>query len=205
MQLCIVLPHSGQRTSPSNVQQSRSIPVISIGMRAPSVDCRGLWNIFRIVSINDTVFLMDPVFSENRRARFDYEILETFEAGLVLNGSEVKSIKTGKANIAGSFAVIRGNEAFLLGADIPPYQPKNTPAGYDPTRTRKLLLTAKEIKYLAGKARADKLTLVPLKLYNKRGLVKLELALARGKKKSDKRETIKKREVKREIERTLKR
>ena len=145
------------------------------------------------------------IYAENRKARFDYEILETFEAGIELTGIEVKSIRSGKANIAGSFAILRGGEAYLVGSDIPPYQTNNTPQDYDPNRTRKLLLNRSEINYLAGKVNSEKLTLVPLKLYNKKGLIKIELALTRGKKKSDKRETIKKRETKREIARTLKR
>lgn len=143
------------------------------------------------------------IYSENRRARFDYEFLETFDAGIELSGHEVKSIKSGKANIAGSFVVVRGGEAFLLGASVPPYQPNNLPPGYDADRTRKLLLKKEEIARLAGAGNAERLTIVPLKLYNKHGLVKLELALARSKKKADKRQAIKKREVKREIRRTL--
>lgn len=143
-------------------------------------------------------------YAENRKARFDYEIIETFEAGIELKGFEVKAIKSGRANIAGCFAVIRNGELFLLNADIPPYQPNNTPEGYDPKRTRKLLVKREEVGYLAGKLKSENLTLVPLKLYNKRGLVKVEIALARGKKKGDKREAIRKRETKREIERTLK-
>lgn len=144
------------------------------------------------------------IYSENRRARFDYEFLETFDAGIELLGLEVKSVRSGKASIAGSFVVIRGGEAFLLGADIPPYQPNNLPPGYEADRTRKLLLKKEEIARLAGAGNAERLTIVPLKLYNKHGLVKLELALARSKKKADKRQAIKKREVKREIRRTLK-
>ena len=143
------------------------------------------------------------IFAENRRAYFDYEILETYEAGIELSGLEVKSIKSGKAIIAGAFAIIRGSELFLVNADIPPYQMNNTPKEYDPTQTRKLLLRRSEIHSLIGKMQ-DKLTLVAIKLYNENGLVKLLVGLARGKKKADKREAIKKRETKREIERTLK-
>jgi len=145
------------------------------------------------------------IFAENRRAKFDYEILETFEAGIELKGFEVKAIKSGRANIAGTFAILRGGEVWLVNVDIPPYQVLNTPKEYDPTRTRKLLLNKKEIKYLTEKIRSENLTIVPLKLYNKNNLVKVMLGLARGKKKSDKREAIKKRETKREIGRTLKR
>lgn len=147
---------------------------------------------------------MAEAYAENRKARFDYQIIETFEAGIELKGFEVKAVKSGRANIAGCFAIIRGGELFLLNADIPPYQPNNTPKEYDPKRTRKLLVKKEEVGYLAGKLKSENLTLVPLRLYNKRGLVKVEIALARGKKKGDKREAIKKREAKREIERTLK-
>ena len=142
--------------------------------------------------------------AENKQSRFDYEILEKFEAGLVLAGYEVKSIKTGHISLRGSFVVIKNEEPWLLNAHIPPYQPKNTPEDYSPSRSRKLLLTRKEIKYLIGKSKEKGLTLVPLRVYTKRGKIKLEFGIGKGRKKIDKRELIKKREVKREIERTLK-
>jgi SsrA-binding protein len=145
------------------------------------------------------------VLAENRRARFDYEILETFEAGLELKGHEVKAIKAGRASLAGAHVVIRGNEAYLLNTEIAPYQALNTPKDHDPRRNRKLLIKKSEIKYLIGKNQTERLTTVPIKLYNKGGLVKVMIALVRSKKKHDKRETIKKRDAKREIERTLKR
>lgn len=145
-----------------------------------------------------------PTLSENKKAYFNYEILETFEAGIELKGYEVKSAKSGRAHIAGAFATIKDNQIWLTNADIPPYQPKNTPADYDPTRSRRLLLKRSEIKYLIGKMQAERLTLVPLKLYTKGGRIKIELALARGKRKYEKREVIKKRETQREIRRTLK-
>lgn len=144
------------------------------------------------------------VFTVNRRATFDYEILETYEAGIELLGFEVKSIKAGRANLAGAFVVIKNNEAVLLSADIPPYQAKNTPAGYDPIRSRKLLLHKSEIKELVGKSAQKGLTLVPLRVYNKGPRVKLEFGLARHKKKYDKREKIREREDKRKINRALK-
>ena len=144
------------------------------------------------------------VLTENRRARFDYEILETYEAGIELYGFEVKSIKTGRGNLTGSFAVIKNNEVFLLNANVPPYQPKNAPGDYDPQRTRRLLLKKSEIKELFGKTTQKGLTIVPLKAYTKRGKIKILLGLARSKKKADKREIIKRRETQREIERTLK-
>lgn len=142
--------------------------------------------------------------SENRRASFDYEILETYEAGVELYGFEVKAIKTGRGNLTGSFAVIKNNEAFLLNANIPPYQPKNAPKDYDPLRSRKLLLKKSEIRELLGKTSQSGLTLVPLKIYLKRGMIKILLGLARHKKKGDKRETIKKRETQRDIGRAIK-
>ncbi|MBI4919725.1 SsrA-binding protein SmpB [Candidatus Azambacteria bacterium] len=144
------------------------------------------------------------IFAENRKAHFDYEILETFEAGLVLSGAEVKSIKNGRMNIAGSYVNFHNGELFLTGAFIAPYQPKNQPADYDPNRSRKLLLRKKEIAYLTGKVKVKGLTLTPLKVYNKGRKIKLEFAVARGKKRYDKRSVISKREAARKIERELK-
>lgn len=144
------------------------------------------------------------IYASNDKARFDYEILETFEAGLVLKGYEVKAIKNGKASIRGAYVKIFANEAWLLGANVSPYQPGNVPPDYDQQRNRKLLLKRSELKYLVGKSQEKGLTLVPLKLYNKNGLVKLEIGIGRGKKKHDKREKIIKREVQRKIARTLK-
>ena len=143
--------------------------------------------------------------TQNKKVYFDYEILETFEAGIELFGFEVKSIRAGNAHLEGGRVLIRGTEAFLVGVTIPPYQPGNTPADYEPDRTRKLLLHKKEISHLAGKQGEPRLTLVPIKLYNKGPRVKLSFGVARGKKKSDKRQIIKKRESERNIERILKR
>lgn len=134
----------------------------------------------------------------NKRAAFDYEFFEKFQAGIAFTGHEAKSAKMGRINISGAHAIIRGNEAFLIGAEISPFQPKNAPADYEAGRTRKLLLKKEEIKYLLGKTQSG-LTLIPLKIYTERGLVKVELGLGRGRKKHDKREIIKKREAKREI------
>ena len=132
--------------------------------------------------------------AENRRARFDYEIIETFEAGIVLEGSEVKSLRTGKASIADSYASNEGGELFLINGYIPEY----TQAGrfnHDTRRPRKLLMHAREIKRLIGSIQREGLTLVPLKLYfNDRGIAKLQLALGRGKKLHDKRQTQKDRD-----------
>lgn len=143
-------------------------------------------------------------YTDNRRARFDFEFLDTFEAGLVLFGHEVKSIRAGKAKLDGSYVVVRGGEAYLVGASIAPFQPVNTPKEYDPERPRKLLLNKKELARLSRETETARLTAVPIKLYNKSGKIKLEIALARGKKKADKRENIKERDTKRDIERTLK-
>lgn len=140
----------------------------------------------------------------NKKAYFDYEILEKFEAGIALLGMEVKSLKMNKANIVGAYVVIKHHEAFLLNASISPYQPQNTSPDYDPQRTRKLLLQTKEIDYLFGKIKQQGLTLIPLKVYNKNGLIKVEIALVKGKKKFDKREVVKKREIKKRIERIKK-
>ena len=144
------------------------------------------------------------IFSENQKAYFNYEILEKIEAGIALIGQEVKSIKMGKISLAGAYVVLRNNEAFLVGSKIPPYQPKNAPADYNTERPRKLLLKKSEIKYLIGKTKQKGLTLAPLKVYTKDGKIKLEFGIAKGKKKFDKRELIKKRDVEREIRRTLK-
>lgn len=144
------------------------------------------------------------VYSTNEKARFNYEISEMLEAGMVLTGQEVKSVRRGSASIRGAYVKILGNEAWLLSATIPPYQAGNAPSDYDSQRSRKLLLKKSELKYLIGKAQERGLTLIPIKLYNKNGLIKLEIGIGRGKKKSDKREKIAKREVERKIERALK-
>lgn len=141
--------------------------------------------------------------AHNKKAYFDYEILETFNAGISLKGFEVKAVKSGKINIAGTFVLIRDNQAYLLNADIPPYQPKNTPLNYDSKRTRSLLLHKKELARLMGLTQQKGLTLIPLRVYIVRNLVKLEFGLARGKRKFEKRETTKKRETEREIRRHL--
>lgn len=142
---------------------------------------------------------------ENKKIYFDYEILETLEAGLQLRGWEVKSLKNKNGSLLGGRVIIRGNEAFLVGVNIFPYQPNNQPDNYEEQRTIKLLITKKEINYLEGKSKEKRLTIMPLKLYTKAGKVKLEIALVRGKKKFEKREKIKKRETDRNIERLLKR
>ena len=145
------------------------------------------------------------VLAENKKAYYNYEILEKFEAGISLIGQEVKSIKSGKVSLTGSYVVLKGEEVYLIGATIPPYQPKNAPADYNSERSRKLLLKKTEIKSLIGKAKQKGLTLVPLKLYTKNGKIKVEFAVAKGKRKADKREQIKKREFERQKEKLLKR
>lgn len=144
------------------------------------------------------------VLSENRKANFTYHILEKFQAGLSLLGPEVKSARLGRMQIAGSYAHFKGNELFLVGSTIPPYQPNNMPEGYDPSRARKLLLSKKELLYLAGKAQERGLTLVPLRVYSSSaGKIKLELGLAKGKKIWDKREALKKRDIEQEIRQNI--
>jgi len=150
------------------------------------------------------------ILAENKKAYFNYEILEKFEAGISLIGQEVKSLKTRGVNLAGNYVVLRGPaeggypEVFWIGAKISPYQPKNAPSYYNPERSRKLLLRKSEIKYLIGKTKQKGLTFIPLKLYTKNSKIKLEFAIVKGKKKFDKRELIKKREVEREIRKVLK-
>lgn len=144
-----------------------------------------------------------PHYAENRKAHFNYEILEKYEAGIELLGTEVKSVRGGRMSLEGSFIIVRGGEIFLINANIPSYQIKNSPKDYDPLRNRKLLLTKKEIAELAGKEKSG-LTIVPISVYNKGRKIKVEIALAKGKKKYDKRETIKKRETGREIRREMK-
>jgi len=139
-----------------------------------------------------------------RKAKFNYEILDTYEAGISLLGTEVKSVRNGQGKLEGSHVVIRGDEAFLVGSSIPAYQRANAPKDYDPERTRKLLLSKKEIAELGQKSENQGLTIVPIKLYNGKRSIKLEIAVARGKKKADKRESIKARDTKRDIERELK-
>lgn len=142
------------------------------------------------------------ILAENRKAYYNYKILEEYEAGIQLGGSEVKSVLTGKIDISSSYAVPKNNEMFLINAEIQPYQPNNMPADYDTARPRKLLLHKKEIKELIGKINTG-LTLLVLKVYIKNGKIKTLLGLGRHLKKVDKREKIKKREVKRVIKRLV--
>src|SRR3989344_5034642 len=143
-------------------------------------------------------------YAENRKARFNYEILEKNEAGIELIGAEVKSVRGGTMSLEGAFIIVRGGEVFLINANIPPYQPKNAPKDYDSLRNRKILLTKKEIVKLAGNEKNKSLTIVPISVYNKNRKIKVEIALVKGKKKYDKRETLKKRDTEREIRREMK-
>lgn len=145
-----------------------------------------------------------PIYLENRKARFNYEIEDTLEAGIKLQGLEVKSIKGGQGNISSAFCVIRGGEVYVVGMNIPPYQPKNTGKDYDSERTRKLLLSKKEIKKLVEKDNKKGLTLVPLSIYSKGPFIKVSIGIGRGKKAYNKKETIKQRDLDREMEREYK-
>lgn len=144
------------------------------------------------------------VLSINKRAFFDYHISETYEAGIVLSGPEVKSVKAGNIDLKGAYITVANNEVYLINASIAPYKFARQ-ENYQPRHTRKLLLHKKEIDYLLGKSKERGITILPLKVYLKGGLVKLTIGIARSKKKYDKREIIKKREAEREIERHLKR
>ena len=141
---------------------------------------------------------------ENKKVGLDYTILEEIEAGLELLGFEVKSLRAGRGSLKGARVVVRGGEAYLVGATIPARQIANAPKAYDPERSRRLLLSQKEIAHVASAEGEKGLTIVPLKVYNKGRRLKLSIAIARGKKKEDKRHTIRKREEDRRIERTLK-
>lgn len=146
----------------------------------------------------------DRDIAVNRRARFEYHIEETLEAGVVLLGSEIKALREGKANLKDSYGRIEGDEVWLWNAHISPYAPASQ-FGHEPLRTRKLLLHRDQIARLTGKVKERGLTLVPLRLYFKSGRAKIELALGRGKKQHDKRDSIREREVKREMDRAMKR
>lgn len=143
----------------------------------------------------------------NKRAKYDYEILETYEGGLLLKGFEVKAIREGKMRLEGSYITLKSGqksaEVYLINSHVSPYQPLNTPKDYDPERSRKVLLHKKEIRTLIGKIKQKSLTLIPVCVYNERKKIKLEFALAKGKRQIDKRETIRKRDIEREIRRKL--
>lgn len=138
--------------------------------------------------------------ARNKRARFDYHLLETFEAGLALTGTEVKSLRAGKASIADAYGIVRDGEVFLLNAHIQPYD-RGGYVNHEPTRSRKLLLHRREIRRLIGAVERQGLTLIPLELYFRKGIAKVALALAKGKKLHDKRDTEKQRDAEREMAR----
>jgi len=152
------------------------------------------------------------ILAKNKKALAEYEILETLEAGIQLYGCEVKSVKKGRISLSGAFVIIQGGEAYLLNAYIPPYQPKNIPervlkemgGKYDPERKRKLLLKKEEILNLFGKMKQKHLTIIPLKVYTKNAKIKVEIALARKKRKFEKKQKLKEKVIEREIEKELK-
>lgn len=147
---------------------------------------------------------MSKTIAHNRRAGFDYSLQDYYEAGIVLTGPEVKSVKTGHASLKGAFVTVHGGELYLTNALIPRYRHAGENIPHEDTRSRKLLLKKRDIASLIGKARTEGLTLVPLRLYSKRRLVKLEFAVGKGKKEYDRRADIGKREAKRRIERAMK-
>jgi SsrA-binding protein len=140
-------------------------------------------------------------YVNNKKAHFDYEILDKYEAGIELLGFEVKSIKKGQGSLDGAYVIIRGGEAYAMNIFVPPYQEKNTPAGYEPRRNRRLIMKKEEIAKLANTEADRGLTIVPISIYNKSNLIKVSVAIVRGKKKYDKREVTKKREVDRTVRR----
>jgi SsrA-binding protein len=142
-------------------------------------------------------------YAENKKGRFNYEILEEYEAGIILSGPEVKSVRTGQISLREAFATISRGEVWLTNAHISPYKQARDQE-QEPTRPRKLLLSKKEIEKLIGKLQTEGITLIPLKVYDKHGKIKVEIGLARGKKKYDKRERIKKRDLNRDVKRDLK-
>ncbi len=144
------------------------------------------------------------VIAQNKKARHDYEILATYEAGLVLSGTEIKSIRHGRVQLKDGYGKIEGGEVFLHGVYIAPY-PNAGPFNHEPTRPRKLLLHKREIRRLYGKIQEKGLALIPLRLYLKRGRAKVEIAVAKGRRKYEKREAIRKQDTRREIERALSR
>lgn len=146
-----------------------------------------------------------PVLAKNKKILYDYEILKKFEAGIVLTGAEVKSAKQGQINLKGSYITFLDNEPFLMNTRISPYKPaKKTQKDYDPEQKRKILLRKNEISKLRGKLETKGLTIAPISVYTKNNLVKLKICLVKGKKKYEKRETIKKRDIDKKIREKMK-
>ncbi|MFA5134356.1 MAG: SsrA-binding protein SmpB [Patescibacteria group bacterium] len=144
-----------------------------------------------------------PTLATNKRALHDYHILEEFEAGIVLTGSEVKSVKGGRCNLKGSYVTGRDGEIWLINAHVSPYAMSSSQRGYEPTRSRKLLLHEREIASLTGKLSSKGLTVLPLSIYTKKSLIKVKIAVCRGKKLHDKRELMKKRDADRQVRQLL--
>ncbi len=144
-------------------------------------------------------------YATYRKAHYRYSIEATLEAGIVLHGHEVKAIRTGKVSLEGARVIVRGGEGWLIGASIAPYQQPNTPSSYDPQRPRKLLLHKRELSRIAAAEATKGLTVIPISLYDKAGKIKVSIAIARGKKKADKREVIRRRDMERAAARDLQR
>ena len=157
-----------------------------------------------IVRLFTEIFLNMPTLALNKRAKYDYELIETYEAGIALTGQETKAAKSGHISLKGAHVSAQKGELFLAHTLISKYRFAGKLPDYDPTRLRKLLLRKKEISRLLGKIQEKGLTLIPIRVYTKANLIKVEIALGRGKKKIDKRETIKKREVDRDLRRRMK-
>ncbi len=149
--------------------------------------------------------MSNKIIAKNRKAFYNYKILDKLEAGIVLSGPEVKAIKTGNVSLKGSYVNInKKNEPYIINLHIGPYKPANQGKEYNPTKPRKLLLKRKQINSLIGKIKQKGISVIPLKIYSKSGIIKLEIGVAKGKRKKDKRQTIKKRETQRKINRHLK-
>lgn len=157
-----------------------------------------LWKIIEIFSIIHYSSPCMPVYAINKRARFDYEILDTTEAGLVLTGGEVKSIREKSVRLTGSFVTFHGNGAFLINFHIPRYKKSDPSIPHDSERSKKLLLKKKQIDFLRGKSQEQGLTIIPLSVYTQKSRIKVEVGVARGKKKYNKREKIRKRDLDRD-------
>lgn len=142
-------------------------------------------------------------YAYNKRANFDFEIMETFEAGIALLGVEVKSVRAGHMSLRGAFVTMHNGSAYLTNANIPAWQTANTPGQYDPTRSRRLLFTASQLKYFIGKTIEQGLTLIPVRVYPKGSVIKVEIALAKGKKAYNKKEKKKEQDIKRDVERMM--
>jgi len=155
-----------------------------------------------VIKIDYTDYM--SIYTLNKQARFDYEILETLEAGIVLSGMEVKAVRNHLANLKGAFVTFHGDEAWLINLHISRYAHTSLLIPYEPTRSRKLLLKKKQIDYLRGKSQQQGLTIIPLSLYTKGRHIKVEIAVGKGKKKYDKRKTVRDREIKRTVQRAIK-